>query len=301
MDLAAAAVHIERSSCAATPLPEIVAVLRVELSKQLVEGPIAPEDAAYRVTIDCGGDRVTIVVDAPKRGPRSYEKNLAGAPPNVRSRIVALAIAEIVRDLDREPRPAPPPAPPPPPVVVTPPAPVVPDRPSAPPARHVVRIGAFGQASSFHVDGVWLVGGGLRFDYAFKRIGVGLDAVIGTTNEHYDLGSAQVIVAYGSPTVAWREELGALETRLGAGYAIGAARITGHAETARAIDGAVTGAWGAPYAFAGASLALGALAIDLRAQAGWVIFPVVGEVTRDDNIELRGLWASGQLGLSLAL
>jgi hypothetical protein len=298
IDFAATAVHIERSTCAATPLPEIVAVLRVELSKQLVEGPIAPDEGAYRVAIDCGGDRVTIVVAIPKRGPKSYEKNLAGAPPNVRSRIVALAIAEIVRDLDREP----PPAPPPPPVVVTPPPPpVIPDRPSPPPARHVVRIGAFGQASSFHVDGVWLVGGGLRFDYAFKRIGVGLDAVIGSSNEHYDLGSAQVIVAYGSPTVAWREELGALETRLGAGYAIGAARITGHAETARAIDGRVTGAWGAPYAFAGASIMLGALAIDFRAQAGWVIFPVVGEITRDDNIELRGLWASGQLGLSLAL
>jgi len=105
-------VHIERSACAATPLPDILSILRVELPKQLVDDASTGE--AYRISIECNGERVSIAVDVPARMSRTYETNLSGAPQNVRSRIVALAIAEIVHELDREAVPAPPPLPPPP-------------------------------------------------------------------------------------------------------------------------------------------------------------------------------------------
>ena len=291
-------VHIERSGCNATPLADVVAVLRVELGAQLVDEPVRGH--GYDVSIDCTGDHVAIDL-ASARYTKAFETNLAGAPPSVRSRIVALAIAEIVRDLDREPPPKPVAPPPPPPAPIMPP----PDRDQVtpPPKRNrPVQLGAFAQGSAFPLHGAWLGGGGVRFDYAYRRVCAGFDGVVLTSNEQFDIGTAQILLTYGSPYVAWRETWGALQTRLGLGYAIGAAKVSGRAEGASSIAGTITGVWSAPYAFAAPSLALtDALRLDLRAQLGWVTLPVVGDVSRADAIALKGAWASAQIGLALAL
>src|SRR5271157_4113240 len=77
-----------------------MAVLRVEIAARLVEG--AATDAPYTIGLECADDAVTVTASAPARPDRTYRTSLLGAPIDVRPRIVALAIAEIVRELDRE-------------------------------------------------------------------------------------------------------------------------------------------------------------------------------------------------------
>src|SRR4051794_3682116 len=71
-------VRVETSACGATPLPDVVAVLRGELGSQLLERPTT--DDAYRVAIDCSGDVVVISVGIPDRRGKSFDTNLAGKP-----------------------------------------------------------------------------------------------------------------------------------------------------------------------------------------------------------------------------
>jgi hypothetical protein len=294
------AVYIERSACDATPIAQVASILRVELFNRLVEGP--PEANGYRAAIDCSGDVVDISVAAPARRTRTLRTNLAPVPVNVRSRIVALAIAELVRDLDREPPPPPPPPPPPAPTTALR-APVLPVAPASIPRQsRAVTLGVFAQASSFRLDGAWLAGGGLRFDYVYRRLCVGLDTAMLTTTEHFDEGTARILLGYGSPYLAWRETWGRVQTRLGAGYALGAASVRGHATEPGAFAGTTTGPWTAPYAFAALGLAVTTgLRVEARGQAGWVTVPVKGEVSGGGGVAIEGLWMSVEVGVALAL
>src|SRR5262249_51375051 len=149
----------------------------------------------------------------------------------------------------------------PPPVTPPPPAPPPtareeePPHPSAPRGR-TIDLGAFAQTSSFGFDRAWLAGGGLRVDYADRRFCAGLDLALLTRTEDFELGTAQTLLVYGSPYVAWRERWGPLQTRLGGGWALGAARVSGHATDPAAFSGTTTGPWTAPYAFVGLRFAV---------------------------------------------
>jgi hypothetical protein len=294
-------VFVESSTCDATPISAVTSALRVELMGRLLDGPTRND--ADRTTIDCSGDLVVVSVTAPGGASTSFQANLARAPANVRARILALAVAELVRDLDREttqpqslPRASPAPSPA-----------QAPDRDNDVPAgargpSHSVELGAFAQTSSFKSSGVWLAGGGLRLDYGYHRLSIGLDAALLATTYRFDLGSAQVLVGYGSPYAAWHERWGRAETRLGAGYALGAANLSGHATEAGAFGGTTTGPWSAPYAFLALGLTISdRVSVDARGEIGWVTSPVVGEVAGGAGVSIEGVWASVQLGLAIAL
>jgi hypothetical protein len=105
-----------------------------------------------------------------------------------------------------------------------------------------------------------------------------------------------------SPYAAWHVSASGVAVRLGAGYALGMARIAGTAENGRAFGGSVTGLWGGPYALAGiAYAATDAVDLDLRAEAGWVLLPVAGQVAGGNDVAVQGPWVGLQLGVSLAL
>jgi hypothetical protein len=284
--------------CDAAPPGEVTAILRVELLDRLTEGP--PPDDAYRATMRCAADTVEVSVAAPGGPARSLRTTVAGVPADLRARIVALAIAEIVRDLDRE-TPAPPPPPPPDAPArdrVEAPSPVV---PSGPPATRGIDLGAFAQASTFGSGGAWLSGGGLRFDYFGRHVCAGLAATVLTMTERFELGTARAILSYGSPYVGWQERWGPVQGRLGAGYALGAARLSGAASGAAAFGGTTTGPWTALFAFGGLELlAIEALHVYAQGQFGWVTSPVVGEVAGGSSVALKGAWTNVQAGVALA-
>jgi hypothetical protein len=298
-------VFVEPGTCAVAPHDDVVAVLRVELPAQLVES--SPPAGAYHIAIDCSGAAVVLSVTAEGRANRAYRTALRGAPANVRPRIVALAIAEIVRELDGEAaraaaaeRAAPAPAPAAVVVDITPPTPDV--VPRVPHQNGPVYLGALGQATSFRLDGRWLLGGGLRFEYTREVLCAGIDAVLLTADERVSLGTAQVLLSYASPYVGLGGSTGPFQMRLGAGYALGAARLSGHATDPSAGAATVTGAWTAPYAFAQVALSVSdSLRLDVRGQAGWVTSTVVGEVEGGGDVNLAGLWTSVQIGAALSL
>jgi hypothetical protein len=174
-----------------------------------------------------------------------------------------------------------------------------------------VELGALGQASTFNLDGRWLLGGGIRFEYAGAWMCAGIDAVLLASDQRLDSGSAQSILSYASPYLGWSDTAGPLRVRLGAGYGLGAARVAGRTTQTGVETGTVAGFWSAPYGFAALAVALaGSLRLDARLQAGWVATPVVGQVNAGQmtggqsggaDIELRGLWLSGQVGLAMGL
>jgi hypothetical protein len=299
-------VHVETSECQGTLLEQIVPLLRVEIGPQIVDAPT--DGASCRVVVECSGDQVALSATAPERPPGLQRIDLASSPPGVRARIVALAIAELVRDLllvapaetprggalrvDRAPGSEGPER----------------DRPAVSPraddgaAARRTEIGAYAQAIAFASDGRWLAGGGIHFEHARGFACVGLDARMATGTEQNDLGTASFSLADLSPWVAWRSVVGRTVVRLGAGYALGVARINGRANGDRAVAATVSGPYTAPFGLAALSYGLSeALNVEARGQAGWVTSPVVGLVDGGADIRLEGGWASMQIGMALAL
>jgi hypothetical protein len=296
-------VRVDGNECRLAPLDDVIAVLRIELPSRLVEG--SATGPAYEIALDCAADVIGIRVGAPWRPDRRYRTSLRGAPPSVRSRIVALAIAELVRDLDRELASAPAAAPArgaSPSRGKTPADDLREEREPGARPRYPVELGALAQASTFGLDGRWLLGGGLRFEYAGGSICAGVDAVLLASDERFDFGAAQSVLSYAGPYAGWSDTVGPLHLRLGAGHAVGAARLAGRT-TQRGVDAdSVSGPWSAPYGFAALAVAITrALRLDARLQAGWVASPVVGEVSRGGDVQLRGLWTSVQMGWALGL
>ncbi len=295
-------VQVEETGCEHSSLGDVGTLLRVELLNRVAEGP--PRGDAYRADVACVGSKVAIAVGVAGGPTFSLETNLAGAPQNVRSRVVALAIAELVRELDGQPRApaaAPPPLPPPLPAVARPEQDQASPAPPAP-VRRSVDFAAFAQASAFQLGGRWLVGGGVRADYVYGRLRVGLEGAVLGVSERFDLGTADALLGYASPTIGWQERWRWVSTLLGLGYALGAASVSGHADAPRAFAGSTSGPWTAPFAFAGFVLALTkSLGLGAQGQWGWVTSPVVGDVTGARSVSLQGSWLSVQAGIALSL
>jgi hypothetical protein len=299
---ASAAVYVEAGECASAPLAQVLSLLRVELGARLRE---RPELQVVRVRIECSGDDVLVTASPPDAPVRSQRLSLTAVPVSLRPRIVALQAAEIVRESElpaaqdrvqpaREPR-----------LPSTAAAPGDPARTSgardAAVLHHGVQLQLFAQASSYHRDGRWLGGAGVRVELALFSLRVGIDGAFATRGDASQLGSDRVLSAYLAPHVAWPFTAGRMAARLGVGHAIGFARITGDSSDPAAVAGTVSGPWMAPFMLAGASYALGsAFALQLRAEAGWVVLSVIGEVARAQSVELSGLWTNLQLGVALA-
>jgi hypothetical protein len=308
-----APVYVEWRGCEASSSSDVAAILRVELLNRVVDSSGRAD--AYRTTVECTGDQVAIAVGAQAGGAtKALQANLARTPANVRARIVALAIAELVRDLDRDLHGPPPVAPAPMASPPTPPPPL-PSEPAPARARdHVVspaaaepllrsvNVGAFAAASTLRLDGVWLGGGGAEIEVVQPHWCAGLDATFLTSTQRFDPGTAQALLGYGSPYVAWRGAWPYAELRLGAGYALGAASISGHPTDPRAFGATTTGPWTAPYGFGALAFVLARrVSVDVRAEAGWVTSPVTGNVAGGADLALEGFWMGLHAGATIRL
>jgi hypothetical protein len=290
-------VRIDSASCDESEMREIVAILRVELGAQLA-GPL-PGGEAYGVGIACSPDEVAVSLSAPARPTKTYTTSLRGAPPNVRARIVAITLAEAVRDLDRESESGA--------ERLLPNAEAdahLATREPAPAGRSgAVQLGALGQASAFR-NGGWLLGGGLRVEYRRDWVRCGIDAIVMTSavDEGFTLGTAHALLSYGGLYAGWGGAMGRFLGQLGGGYALGMARLAGKASEPGSAAGSVQGVWAAPYAFGSLAWTISAnFQIELRAQIGWVTSPVVGEVQGDRSFDLGSPWSTLQLAAAIAL
>jgi hypothetical protein len=289
--------QLDGSACTALRLDDVLPYAQVEVGSRLAD---STDPEAEPVVVKCMGDRITILVSGPDKTPRSYRTDLGSTPASVRPRIVAIAIAEVLHDLDIVPR-----RPDSPPNRV---APVirreraVEPPPPKPAPKGATELAAFWQANRFQLDGRWLMGGGIRFDFAQTWWSVGLDAGAAARGESTELGKVNVLLVYMSPYAAGRWVQGPLTVRLGAGYAFGVGQVSGATTTPLVIQDKVRGPWGSPYALVDFGLAAtDSISFNFRGQAGWVTIPVVGYVDRGREVDMKGLWTSAQIGVAFAL
>jgi hypothetical protein len=289
--------QFEAAGCTGLRLDDVLPFAQVEVGSRLAD---PADDGADPVVVKCSGDKITILAKGSDMAPRSYRTDLANTAPSVRPRIVAIAIAEVLHDLEIVPRR---------PDTPNRVAPVIrrergetpPPKP-APPPKGATELAAFWQANRFQLDGRWHMGGGIRFDYAQQWWSAGLDAGAAGRIDNVALGRVSTLLVYMSPYAAGRFVQGPLTMRVGAGYAFGVGQITGLPGVARVAQDKVTGPWGSPYALLDVGFALSEFfSFSVRGQAGWVTAAVVGEVQGGKEVDLKGLWTSAQIGMALTL
>jgi hypothetical protein len=280
-------VHVEESSCATVPRDALEAALRVELGERVVE---QAEPGTLRVRVSCPDDHALVAVTRPDGTESESATALRRVSSDLRPRVIALTLVEIVRNLERAPAPAvqaepvePPPAQP---------------LPAAPPAPRV-HIGVSGHGRSFGVLETWLAGGGVGARGSVGPVELGLDLVVLTSEREGRRGSVRALSALVRPSVAYARARGFWSGRIGAGCDAGFASVTGHAEAPHARDGRVKGQWLSPYGFVGGSYRITPwLELGASLEAGWVMVPVVGQIQKTRDVRLDGPWAGLSLGVA---
>lgn len=147
-----------------------------------------------------------------------------------------------------------------------------------------------------------LFGGGVSLERAVSAVvswEVDLDAETGWAKAQ--LGTVQALGASGALSLAASARAGPAMLSVGAGSRLGVVRLIGHpADPVQARGGSVAGGWLGAFASARALLPLGQGAGPmLRLEGGWVVSPVLGQVSEQRPVGFEGLWLSVQLGVSL--
>ncbi len=289
---AAVDVRVDSVTCSRALVEETRRLTLVELnSSELPSGADAP-----RVFLTCGEPTILVRVSLGKQlGTRQLD--LEQTDTGLRPRVLALAIAELVRDTaSSEPPPPPPPRPRTQPVgkYAAPPAPV--------PKYSTNHLLLFAQSSNFgsHFDP--LVGGGFGVSHVERGLAFNIAPALATSSRRTPLGTVRVLAGELSARISVRFPSYILASELGAGYGVGYARITAQSSTAEASANHVQGVWMGPFVFGAVeSPVLSRLFLRLVAQAGYVTLPVRGRIAQSRDSEVAGLWSSLSLGVGWTL
>jgi hypothetical protein len=303
-------VMLELERCEQLQEKEVRRVFAAELGTRAAD---APGKDVTQVTVFCKDAQVTVVVQDPlsqKSLRRSFDLGLSDA--NGRSRLVAVAAAELVvaswTELDTNPRPQVPPAGAHPPDAATRAAlDIVRDKRSAPyepPARHwydadtppsrQFRLVATTSMRSFfkHDGALW--GGGVRVgEQRFRHVGWAADALLEegqlrTRDARYDITTATA-----GGWLLLGVQTGILTSRIGAGLRAG--MVASDPNNGRSTS--TIAPWGWPLGVISLTLAVSRyVVLDVAGEAGYAVLPVDGT-----GITLTGPWISAQFGIGFVL
>lgn len=289
-------VVLQTNRCEAVANAQVRAILRVELLGRVPDDEDASGGSAqrYAVEIRCGAEQFVVSVTPPTGSVRDAQLSLGTLSPEVRARIVALTVAELVRDLDNR----------------LPPADSPPMRESSGPAQApeqahppLWQTGAWIEGASFSLRAPWLVGGGARINYGRGWLGVGVDAAALTGSERLSFGNTQTLLAYAAPHVDWRVQSRRIHHELGLGVAVGAARVDGTPDVAGWQASSTTGMLVTPFLMDHLAVALArSFGVELTVRVGWTLGSVVGqEVVGQESdgrsVDLSGPWTSVGIGV----
>lgn len=284
-------------------------VIEAELGT-LVE-PSAGDPDVTHVVVSCEEGVATLTVRDPVTG-KSLERHveIARAPARGRSRLVGLAVTELVAaswvELEVDDEPA---------------LPIV-ERTADPAvvaaARRVVRERTgihrerpFRLASGFMLRAVGpvetlLLGGSISAAFApADALSIALDVEIAHADVTVSLGSIDVLSASLSGALLLRAETGPLEWSGGAGVRVGIARFAGHANGASAVERPdVIGPWLGPIAVGRLVLTPFEPALVLfGVEVGFAVIETGGiSIARGGSTDVatEGLWLGGQLAVGLS-
>ncbi|MCB9623927.1 MAG: hypothetical protein R3B99_22420 [Polyangiales bacterium] len=307
--------QLDLHPCLEIDAPAVRRIVGIELAVELAETEAA---GSTRVRASCGRDATLLEVDDGVTGKTTIRRiDLEGTARVARSRLLALAIAELVSASWAELRLRPPSESPP---VFDPVAPeavrnvaarvidrrleLPPTPPPPGPIRHVSRarlflLGAFGGSGT---PAHWLAGGAVegRIDLSSRlTLGLGIDLLRGRWKVAPD--DVREDRLGWSASLAIRRPVGEWWLAGGLGGRVGRARLTGRGEGSRTLS--------APY---GGAFLFGEtwrvvwrrLLFTCRVELGTVTLPVTGRVGGPDGrvvAAVDGAWAVGQVGLGIAL
>lgn len=281
-------VRLEGVHCVAIERSELARLLSIELRNLSTPTSVAvtcARDTAYvRVVDDATGhvsDR-TVPTD--------------GATPVAAARFVALAVAELVRI---SPASTSPPSSPPSPPVIHAEAVRTPPRQGTGPGWRPSEVAVFAATTmTFRgLEPLW--GAGVRVSRAFDgaAVDVSFDGALG--EQVSSLARLRTMHA-GAAAAGWAGwGQGGWRVRAGVGARGGVARVAGDPLRDGLRPGSVTGAWGGPLVGVGASVVRARFSLELRAEAGYVIRPVVASIAGVEQVSLGGTWVGLQLAVGL--
>jgi hypothetical protein len=298
---------LEIDRCAAVQPDEVRRVVTIELGHVLTEGA-AGSGERTRVVVSCAGKLVALRADDPITG-KSLERTIdLQEAPRAASRLLALAIVELVSaswtELESNPAPKVPPAGP----------------RSSPESRQAaldivrkqertsaltrMRLLAIGDGMAFFSGPGLLGGGGLRLERDHRwHLGWNVDVMADHGSASTSLGAVSIDLLSASATLVFQQAWSRVGLRVGAGGRGGAARLQGHPTTPKTVRGDTYWAgWGGVLAHLGLDVALTRRwALALSAEGGYVVFPVGGLVGGAREVAVDGPWIGLQLGLGIFL
>jgi hypothetical protein len=312
--------HVEMhiDPCAPVDADDARRIVAIELRAEVAD-PSTTDPATTRVEVACVDRVVELRVTDPLTGKSLTRRvALADQPKKSRSRLLALAIAELIAaswsELETNPEPAVAPAAPPAPVEekeaarrtvasrVPPPMRVGAPRPVAPPVQfedHGVRVSAVVGTRWFMVGSDPLFGIGARatFDLA-----AGPEISIDAMAESGSVSSALGTIAVDSWTVgaaaSAHRTFGRLTLHAGGGLRLGLAHFSGDPSSSALTEGRTLSApWGGPMLTSGGLFDLGRrFALSLDAEVGYAALPARALVSSGPDARVEGAFLGATVG-----
>ncbi len=297
------AVSLSVDACAGVDEAQVAGQVKIELGADLA--PASPE--VTRVQVRCDGDALVLIVNDPITG-KSLERrvDLGAAAPKARTRLLAIAISELVSaswtELETNPTPVVAPAGPPP----------------APSAKAAVRDTVTARTFAPHMFATlgldfrafpgatgtgMLVGLGARFATAGAGLGFSVDLVTsqgkGVTGA---LGQVSVDLVGVGAVVTYGARVGGATLAGELGLRGGSARLGG-VPVDDSIEGrSVRGAFGGPIVGGSAVVRVfGPLILTLRVEGGVALASVRALADGQAATVVGGPFVGGALGLGVAL
>ncbi len=303
--IAQAALSLDRRGCANAWADEIDRFVAIELGA-------APEDrpeGALDISVRCQGDEVEIEASERDAASTRRRMDLSSTAQAVRGRVVALAIAGLVRELGviargtaqtaaqtAPQRAAQPTAPPPAPTDTA-------ALDEEPIAARAVQLDLFFTANTFTAGPRLLWGGGARARaLLLAPLYVALDVQAGTYARDTELGSARLIAGSAGARIGWTSAWSSSVLGAGVGQRLGFARASASAEGSDVTGSSIVGVWAAPFAFAMADTALWRhVRLGIDAELGTVLLPVRGRIEEGNDVTVAGAWIAlcATLGVQL--
>jgi hypothetical protein len=241
------AVMLDNAACAVLPAEALRELVALELAPRPLLAPdqTGAAEAAISAQLVCSGTQAALRVEDTRRGEQQeLTLDLAETMPSARTRLVALAISELVASLELEAQASP-----------AQPKPAA-KSPAAPHARgsaavegrgHAWLAAGLSRAGEPAMLGWCLHGGTLWY---IAKLPLALQADVFGTRAEQTLGAGQVTAwtLSGSLSLALGLRRPWIETALGAGFRVGYASLAGRptAEAPATAPGSVHAAWWGP-------------------------------------------------------
>jgi len=304
-------VQVDIDACTGASPEEARRLLRIELGALLVDDAPSGE-IVTRATVSCAAHMVRLRVDDPITGKSlTREVELDESDVASRSRLIALAVAELVdaswTELESNPRPEVPPAGArPPPAAVEAARKVVQHRRPRQVDEDlgVTRMVVVVSRRAFFSESTAQWGGGMRLGRdQFTHVGWTADVLAEHGETEVSLGKVALdTLTLGGSLYLFRR-WSRVTFQLGAGLGLGAARLSGTpyaSQYARAGSGVAP--WGWPTAIAAIRLRpIGPLVVEASGELGYVVLPMNGNVAGRAEVTISGPWVGAQLGLGTTM